>query len=38
MSPEELKVALGSGLLSFPVTAFDAEGKFNEEPYRRHVE
>ena len=38
MSPEDLKVALGSGLLSFPVTAFDAEGKFNEEPYRRHVE
>ena len=38
MSPEDLKIALGSGLLSFPVTAFDAEGKFNEEPYRRHVE
>ena len=38
MSPEKLKIALGSGLLSFPVTAFDAERKFNEEPYRRHVE
>lgn len=38
MSPEDLKIALGSGLLSFPVTAFDAEGRFNEEPYRRHVE
>ena len=38
MSPEEIKVALGSGLLSFPVTAFDHQGKFNEEPYRRHVE
>jgi 5-dehydro-4-deoxyglucarate dehydratase len=38
MSPEELKIALGSGLLSFPVTAFDSEKKFNEEPYRRHVE
>jgi 5-dehydro-4-deoxyglucarate dehydratase len=38
MSPEKLKFALGSGLLSFPVTAFDAERKFNEEPYRRHVE
>jgi len=38
MSPEEIKVALGSGLLSFPVTAFDPQGKFNEEPYRRHVE
>jgi 5-dehydro-4-deoxyglucarate dehydratase len=38
MSPEEIKVALGSGLLSFPVTAFDDQGNFNEEPYRRHVE
>ena len=38
MSPEEIKVALGSGLLSFPVTAFDDQGQFNEEPYRRHVE
>ena len=38
MLPEEIKVALGSGLLSFPVTAFDDQGNFNEEPYRRHVE
>src|SRR4051812_1866417 len=38
MSPEEIKVALGSGLLSFPVTAFDDQGQFNEEPYCRHVE
>ncbi|MFD2237628.1 5-dehydro-4-deoxyglucarate dehydratase [Aureimonas populi] len=38
MSPEELKIALGAGLLSFPVTAFDDEYRFNPEPYRRHVE
>jgi 5-dehydro-4-deoxyglucarate dehydratase len=38
MTPLELKVALGSGLLSFPVTAFDADGAFNEAPYRKHIE
>ncbi|WP_138470788.1 5-dehydro-4-deoxyglucarate dehydratase [Poseidonocella sp. HB161398] len=38
MSPAELKAALGSGLLSFPVTHFDAEGRFVAESYRRHVE
>lgn len=38
MDPQELKAALGSGLLSFPVTHFDAEGHFAPESYRRHVE
>ncbi|MGO4407852.1 5-dehydro-4-deoxyglucarate dehydratase [Bosea sp. RAF48] len=38
MNPIELKSALGAGLLSFPVTAFDASGDFAAEPYRRHVE
>lgn len=38
MNPIELKSALGAGLLSFPVTAFDASGEFAGEPYRRHVE
>lgn len=38
MNPQEIKVALGSGLLSFPVTHFDAQGKFQAESYRRHVE
>ncbi|CAN7388119.1 5-dehydro-4-deoxyglucarate dehydratase [Neorhizobium tomejilense] len=38
MTPEEIKVALGAGLLSFPVTHFDAEGEFQPESYRRHVE
>ncbi|KAA0969452.1 5-dehydro-4-deoxyglucarate dehydratase [Aureimonas fodinaquatilis] len=37
MKLSELKSALGSGLLSFPVTAFDADGAFNPEPYQRHV-
>jgi len=38
MDPQQIKVALGSGLLSFPVTHFDAEGKFAPESYKRHVE
>ncbi|WMS44167.1 5-dehydro-4-deoxyglucarate dehydratase [Acuticoccus sp. MNP-M23] len=38
MTPQDLKAALGSGLLSFPVTAFDANGAFTREPYQAHVE
>lgn len=38
MDPMQIKQALGSGLLSFPVTPFDAENRFAEEPYRKHVE
>jgi len=38
MTPEEIKVALGAGLLSFPVTHFDRQGQFQPESYRRHVE
>lgn len=38
MTPNELKAKLGSGLLSFPVTHFDAEGRFAEDSYRVHVE
>ncbi|MGE3769759.1 MAG: 5-dehydro-4-deoxyglucarate dehydratase [Bdellovibrionales bacterium] len=38
MTPQEIKAALGSGLLSFPVTHFDADRKFNAESYKRHVE
>jgi 5-dehydro-4-deoxyglucarate dehydratase len=37
MKTEDLKHALGAGLLSFPVTHFDAEGKFNPESYAEHV-
>ncbi len=38
MNPENIKAALGSGLLSFPVTHFDAEGRFAPESYKAHVE
>ncbi|PJF08568.1 5-dehydro-4-deoxyglucarate dehydratase [Pseudorhodobacter sp. MZDSW-24AT] len=38
MTPAELKAALGSGLLSFPVTHFDESGAFAPESYRAHVE
>ncbi|MCP3733006.1 5-dehydro-4-deoxyglucarate dehydratase [Sphingomonas sp. MG17] len=36
MSPSEMGRSLGQGLLSFPVTHFDAEGRFDEAPYRAH--
>ena len=38
MTPQEIKAALGAGLLSFPVTHFDHEGQFHPESYARHVE
>src|SRR6218665_1405493 len=38
MTPEEIKNVLGTGLLSFPVTHFDANGAFQQESYQRHVE
>ena len=34
---DELKAALGSGLLAFPVTHFDADGNFDEAPYRASI-
>ncbi|MBO1073111.1 5-dehydro-4-deoxyglucarate dehydratase [Roseomonas marmotae] len=37
-SPEDLKAALPTGLLSFPVTDFDAAGEFNERSYRARLE
>jgi 5-dehydro-4-deoxyglucarate dehydratase len=37
MNPDELKITLGSGLLSFPVTHFDADRRFAAESYQRHV-
>src|SRR5699024_7616444 len=37
MDPQQLKAALASGLLSFPVTPFDAAGEFAPEPYAEHV-
>ncbi|MFN7024572.1 MAG: 5-dehydro-4-deoxyglucarate dehydratase [Pseudorhizobium sp.] len=38
MQPNELQAATGSGLLSFPVTHFNADLSFNEAGYRDHVE
>lgn len=38
MNPNELKKAVGSGLLSFPVTHFDQDLTFDEAKYRSHVE
>jgi len=35
-SPSEMIRQVGSGLLSFPVTHFDADGRFDEVPYREH--
>lgn len=35
-SPADLAKTIGQGLLSFPVTHFDAEGRFQEGPYRKH--
>lgn len=37
MDPQHIKTALGSGLLSFPVTPFDVDNKFAPEPYKKHV-
>lgn len=38
MDPHQMKTALGSGLLSFPVTPFDTENRFAPEAYKAHVE
>ena len=38
MTPSELKSTLQSGLLSFPLTDFDAAGDFNVDGYRRRLE
>jgi 5-dehydro-4-deoxyglucarate dehydratase len=38
MNPQDLKSTIGSGLLSFPLTDFDAEGNFNERGYRARLE
>ena len=37
VSPLDLKGAVGSGLLAFPVTHFDADGGFDETPYRKSI-
>jgi 5-dehydro-4-deoxyglucarate dehydratase len=37
LSPEELKVQVGAGLLSFPVTAFAEDLTFDPKAYAEHV-
>lgn len=37
-SPVELRDVLSSGLMSFPLTDFDAEGEFHEQGYRDRLE
>ena len=36
MSPSEMAKILAKGLLSFPVTHFDRDLRFQEGPYREH--
>jgi 5-dehydro-4-deoxyglucarate dehydratase len=38
MEPTALKAAISTGLLSFPVTDFDAAGNFEPKGYRRRLE
>jgi len=38
MQPQELKQVLSSGLLSFPITDFDANGDFNAASYTKRLE
>ena len=38
MTPRDLQTKIGSGLLSFPVTPFDADNRFAPEPYAAHIE
>lgn len=37
VDPKALAQTVGSGLLSFPVTHFTADGDFNEDSYRKHL-
>ena len=38
MNPQELKTIMGSGLLSFPLTDFDANGDFDKKGYEKRLE
>ena len=38
MNPQELKQVMSSGLLSFPITDFDAEGNFRKDTYIERLE
>jgi 5-dehydro-4-deoxyglucarate dehydratase len=38
MNPQDLKTIIGSGLLSFPITDFDAQGDFRPKTYADRLE
>ena len=38
MNPQELKSILSSGLLSFPLPDFDAQGNFHRQGYTDRLE
>ena len=38
MTPQELKSIMSNGLLSFPLTDFDADGNFNARGYAERLE
>jgi 5-dehydro-4-deoxyglucarate dehydratase len=38
LAPEDLRTVLSSGLMSFPLTDFDADGDFDEAGYRARLE
>ncbi|WP_306606537.1 5-dehydro-4-deoxyglucarate dehydratase [Paracoccus sp. WLY502] len=38
MAPDHLRDIIRTGLLSFPVTPFDAEERFNPKPFAAHLE
>ena len=38
MNPQDLKQILSSGLLSFPITDFDAQGDFRADTYASRLE
>ena len=38
IAPDHLREIIRTGLLSFPVTPFDAEDRFNPKPFAAHLE
>src|SRR4029450_6220695 len=38
MTPKEMALTIGNGLLSFPVTPFDASNKFHAARYRSNLD
>ena len=38
MTPQDIKARISSGLLSFPVTPFDDDNRFNASAYAAHIE